>query len=105
MLTLSCLFGRCEPAARSGAWRSLVAHLVWDQGVAGSNPVAPTIFEGIPDGIPFSYLLFQADKSLQNGRPFGVNRLSHPENKAVLQNLQDSSPRTPGVRLSFAGKV
>jgi hypothetical protein len=24
-------------------WRSLVAHLVWDQGVAGSNPVIPTI--------------------------------------------------------------
>ena len=24
------------------AWRSLVAHLVWDQGAAGSNPVAST---------------------------------------------------------------
>ncbi len=28
---------------RVGEWRSLVAHLVWDQGVAGSNPVSPTI--------------------------------------------------------------
>src|SRR5690606_24692480 len=28
-----------------GAWRSLVAHLTGGQGVAGSNPVAPTIRE------------------------------------------------------------
>lgn len=28
-----------------GAWRSLVAHLLGVQKVAGSNPVAPTIFE------------------------------------------------------------
>ena len=24
-----------------GAWRSPVAHLLWEQGVAGSNPAAP----------------------------------------------------------------
>ena len=27
-----------------GEWRSLVAHLFWVQGVAGSNPVSPTIY-------------------------------------------------------------
>ncbi len=27
-----------------GAWRSLVAHLLWEQGVVGSNPAAPIIF-------------------------------------------------------------
>ena len=27
-----------------GAWRSLVAHLFWVQGVGGSNPLAPTTF-------------------------------------------------------------
>ena len=33
-----------QRSARVGEWRSLVAHLVWDQRVAGSNPVSPTIF-------------------------------------------------------------
>ena len=27
-----------------GVWLSLVEHLVWDQGVAGSNPVTPSAF-------------------------------------------------------------
>jgi hypothetical protein len=46
---------RLREAARTGAnlgdgaWRSLVAHLLWEQGVGGSNPLAPTIF-AIPSG-------------------------------------------------------
>src|SRR5439155_18888119 len=32
-----------------GAWRSLVAHLLWEQDVGGSNPLAPTIV-GAPLG-------------------------------------------------------
>ncbi len=37
-----------------GAWRSLVAHLVWDQRVGGSNPLAPTILidAGLSPGKP-----------------------------------------------------
>ena len=27
---------------RYGLWRSLAAHLLWEQGVAGSNPASPT---------------------------------------------------------------
>ncbi len=32
-----------EATAGHGAWRSLVAHLLWEQRVGGSNPSAPTI--------------------------------------------------------------
>ncbi len=31
-----------EAAGEGGEWRSLVAHLLWEQRVAGSNPVSPT---------------------------------------------------------------
>ena len=33
---------RCN-AGSSGLWRSLVARFVWDEDVAGSNPVSPTV--------------------------------------------------------------
>ena len=35
-----------------GAWRSLVAHLLWEQGVGGSNPLAPTIIIGTHNRTP-----------------------------------------------------
>src|SRR5680860_1187328 len=31
-----------EQQSICGTWRSLVAHLLWEQGVAGSNPAVPT---------------------------------------------------------------
>ena len=33
---------RPSMGAPVGAWRSLVAHLLWEQRVGGSNPSAPT---------------------------------------------------------------
>ena len=33
-----------------GAWRSLVAHLLWEQGVGGSNPLAPTTHAALARG-------------------------------------------------------
>lgn len=32
-----------------GVWRSLVAHLLWEQGVGGSNPSTPTTGFAAPD--------------------------------------------------------
>ena len=29
--------------AENGVWRSLVAHLLWEQGAGGSNPLTPTV--------------------------------------------------------------
>jgi hypothetical protein len=34
-----------------GAWRSPVAHLLWEQGVPGSNPGAPTCWSTMTYGI------------------------------------------------------
>ncbi len=39
-----------------GEWRSLVAHAVWDRGVAGSNPVSPTIAKCLSKAGVFCYV-------------------------------------------------
>jgi hypothetical protein len=41
-----------------GVWRSPVAHLVWDQGVQGSNPCTPTTVSqgGLSADGPFSFM-------------------------------------------------
>ena len=36
------MFRGAQRPADVGAWRSLVAHLLWEQRVGGSNPSAPT---------------------------------------------------------------
>ena len=40
---MACRFDSGQSYQLFGVWRSLVAHLVWDQGVQGSNPCTPTI--------------------------------------------------------------
>src|SRR5262249_43038160 len=37
---------------RFGVWRSPVAHLLWEQGVGGSNPLTPTILSSTSSGHP-----------------------------------------------------
>ena len=40
----------------AGMWRSLVARLLWEQDVAGSNPVIPTMFyRAGPSGPAFCF--------------------------------------------------
>jgi hypothetical protein len=45
------------PRDRHGAWRSLVAHLLWEQRVGGSNPSAPTIPKKGGTVGPVSYII------------------------------------------------
>ena len=49
--------------ARVGEWLSLVEHLVRDQGVGGSNPLSPTIFEIVRNDVATELLLRAADRT------------------------------------------
>jgi hypothetical protein len=42
--------GFCANIGERGTWRSLVARLLWEQEVAGSNPAVPTESERLPVG-------------------------------------------------------
>ncbi len=43
------IFRFCKPVRSRfvGVWRSLVAHLLWEQGVGGSNPSTPTSLQTV----------------------------------------------------------
>ncbi len=92
-------------------WRSLVAHLAWDEGVAGSNPVIPTITEQTVDTIiGCLFVIFYTEKACCSNAfrtcnaPIG-KRL--PKTRKVLQSLNfgqenrwlSALKRTPIVRL------
>ena len=38
------MFSNSQVSGCGSVWLELVEHLVWDQGVAGSNPVTPIYF-------------------------------------------------------------
>ena len=44
-----------------GVWRSLVAHFLREEGVGGSNPLTPTIFQRVLSG-RIGNSLFRADR-------------------------------------------
>ena len=50
---------------RFGVWRSPVAHLLWEQGVQGSNPCTPTKIESLLVKFLQQAFLFYAGTSLR----------------------------------------
>ena len=59
-----------------GAWRSPVAHLLWEQGVGGSNPLAPTSF-GPAAGGGAGY------RAVPRGSVAGRSRPREPSSRAL----------------------
>ncbi len=62
-----------------GAWRSLVAHLLWEQGVGGSNPLAPTARAG---GI----------KRISAKPPRGCSSTVEPQPSKLVMGVRFPSP-------------
>ena len=70
-----------------GAWRNMVARLLWEQEVAGSNPVAPTIFLCPMDDPPSLTLRGQATTAPLRQRDWDDRSLRSLGRKKMLYNL------------------
>ena len=98
----------CRPLV--GVWRSLVAHLLWEQGVGGSNPLAPTNFSasrGIRPrssaGQSNSLLSCGSLVRAQPGTPtWGRYELPYRRNGAQYRGRTDGPPFR--MRKSFASR-
>jgi hypothetical protein len=64
-----------------GAWRSLVAHLLWEQGVGGSNPLAPTAMLARP-----------------MREPCGCSSTVEPQPSKLVMGVRFPSPALPERR-------
>ena len=71
-----------------GAWRSLVAHLLWEQGVAGSNPAAP-----IPEPMDKQLSEYLADL-YRRGREHDARKADRLER---LRNVEPDTARLLAV--------
>jgi hypothetical protein len=75
-----------------GAWRSLVARLLWEQEVGGSNPLAPTNRTG-SGGTRF---IFQSNRC--SDRPFLGNALNRQDYHSAIEKV--SQQRAIGKSLT-----
>ena len=85
------------PAVFVGTWRSLVARLLWEQDVAGSNPVVPTSADSLGEGLrpfPVAWMLrirvpppslffsslfaFRLQRGIRSFAPVEGRRAAHP---------------------------
>src|SRR5918994_4640327 len=79
-----------------GAWRSLVAHLLWEQGVGGSNPLAPTAKLAGPRREPCGC------SSTVEPQPSKLVMGVRFPSPALAQHYSISACQLYGERLSFA---
>ena len=62
-------------------WRSPVAHLLWEQGVAGSNPATPTIFTTLAAGPLCGFCAGSLARGLDGGKTQCGNRSRFTANR------------------------
>ena len=99
-----CLVGRTQVlrvrlSPSFGAWRSLVAHLLWEQGVPGSNPGAPirgTLVVGGDGGGPRARSWLWDQGFWRQGSPSWL--------LAADSGLQAGPPTKPPTRGGVGGK-